>query len=260
MDDAAARRIRSRWRKDFVRNQGDGWGWTLDFLARAAEEVGTIEDGEADRRRSAGQDYVRLCHGDLRADRAPRRAARRALATDAEAADFQPEPADAAVLAGWGDGAAIADRRRDRGTARRRWMAASWPRPIASGRANPGGDHAAALTATARALAAGGTGALRTRVHGDFHLGQVLVVQGDAFIIDFEGEPARTMEQRRARSPRRCATSPGCCARSTTPRPRRPAGSHRRVRAARRRRRQSGAGAVPHRRRAVLPGGLSRGA
>ena len=37
-------------------------------------------------------------------------------------------------------------------------------------------------------------------MHGDFHLGQVLVVQGDAFLIDFEGEPARTMEQRRAKS------------------------------------------------------------
>ena len=33
-------------------------------------------------------------------------------------------------------------------------------------------------------------------MHGDFHLGQVLVVQSDAYIIDFEGEPARTMEQR----------------------------------------------------------------
>ena len=37
-------------------------------------------------------------------------------------------------------------------------------------------------------------------MHGDFHLGQVLVVQGDAYIIDFDGEPARTMEQRRAKS------------------------------------------------------------
>ncbi len=36
-------------------------------------------------------------------------------------------------------------------------------------------------------------------MHGDFHLGQVLVVQSDAYLIDFEGEPARTMEQRRAK-------------------------------------------------------------
>ena len=40
---------------------------------------------------------------------------------------------------------------------------------------------------------------LRTRCHGDFHLGQVLWAGGDYFIIDFEGEPARTLADRRGK-------------------------------------------------------------
>jgi maltose alpha-D-glucosyltransferase/alpha-amylase len=50
------------------------------------------------------------------------------------------------------------------------------------------------------ALAAQGTGTLRIRVHGDFHLGQVLVSQGDVFIVDFEGEPIKAVESRRNKS------------------------------------------------------------
>ncbi|PZR50743.1 MAG: alpha-amylase, partial [Stutzerimonas stutzeri] len=55
------------------------------------------------------------------------------------------------------------------------------------------------LLAQVKRLAARTVGGVRTRVHGDLHLGQVLVVQGDAYFIDFEGEPARSLDERRAK-------------------------------------------------------------
>lgn len=41
--------------------------------------------------------------------------------------------------------------------------------------------------------------AVITRYHGDYHLGQVLLVQNDFIIVDFEGEPARPINRRRAK-------------------------------------------------------------
>ena len=71
--------------------------------------------------------------------------------------------------------------------------------------------RSAALPRAARA-------ALRTRVHGDFHLGQVLVVA--ATPISSTSRASRRARWRSAApSPRGCATSPACCAPSTMPRP-----------------------------------------
>jgi maltose alpha-D-glucosyltransferase/alpha-amylase len=51
------------------------------------------------------------------------------------------------------------------------------------------------------ALLPGDIDGLKIRHHGDFHLGQILIVKDDIFIIDFEGEPRRPLEDRRRKAP-----------------------------------------------------------
>ena len=55
-----------------------------------------------------------------------------------------------------------------------------------------------------RLLTHAGSSGRVIRTHGDYHLGQTLMSRNDWIILDFEGEPARTLvERRRKRSPLR---------------------------------------------------------
>ncbi len=59
-------------------------------------------------------------------------------------------------------------------------------------------DLAARIAAELTVFEALSSPPLLTRVHGDYHLGQVLIAPGVYRIVDFEGEPVRPLGERRA--------------------------------------------------------------
>jgi maltose alpha-D-glucosyltransferase/alpha-amylase len=174
----------------WVVNQGDGWTWTLDYLDRWFEQALTDEAGGST--------------SDAAEQHAPYLAAARtlgrrtaelhaALARRTGDPAFDPEPMGA------GDAAALARDSRERAIAALEALGkriATLPEDVREP-ARALVERRERLLERIAAHAGDASAGPRIRVHGDYHLGQVLVAEDDFVIADFEGEPARGLEERR---------------------------------------------------------------
>ncbi len=174
----------------FVRHQGDAWSWTLDHLTRALDGMAQAEtDKEKEADLLADCDIVATAVGHRLGEM------HRVLAGAATDIAFAAESATEADVARWTEKIEARVAKACDTLASHK----TWERSQDGERATTLLGMRDAIIVSVHDLAKSGLGALKTRIHGDFHLGQVLVASGDAFIIDFEGEPATSIEERRAK-------------------------------------------------------------
>jgi maltose alpha-D-glucosyltransferase/alpha-amylase len=171
----------------FIRNQGDAWSWVLDQLTRTLDTLGPTD---------TEFDSLSDCEGICAV--IGRRLGEMHLVLSCETSnpDFAPKAADASDIAHWMEKTQERLERAYVSMAKTR----DWPRSIDFERSKALLSVQSQLTHAVAALAQLGTGSLMTRIHGDFHLGQVLVASGDVYIVDFEGEPIAPIAERRART------------------------------------------------------------
>ncbi|HLI16888.1 MAG TPA: putative maltokinase, partial [Rhodanobacteraceae bacterium] len=170
----------------FVRNQGDGWTQTVEHLERCLEAIALAPPDQAN---GASADvYV-----DLLGTLGKRTAElHRALARHTGNPAFEPEPVGAHDEAAWRDAALD--------QARRAFSALEHAAAHTSGATRSEVDMLLArqqeCLALMERLTAAPLGASKTRIHGDYHLGQVLLCKDDWMIVDFEGEPSKPLAGR----------------------------------------------------------------
>jgi maltose alpha-D-glucosyltransferase/alpha-amylase len=176
----------------FVQNQGDAWTVTSAYLDRFVEEqrLLTAEAAEHSDEQAA---YAR------RMEQVGRRVAelQLALASRDDVADFAPEPIAAADIRAWTDEVLRRANATFTELARRRSDLSDNDRQLVDELLSRRG----LLPDRLRELLPASIGTMKIRHHGDFHLGQMLIVKDDVFIIDFEGEPRRSIEERRRKAP-----------------------------------------------------------
>ena len=181
-----------------VQNQGDAWSVVVDALSRylrdnAYSSQPALDEGADPAAQSEPKLVIQLDAAEVLGRRTGEMHA--ALATKTGDPDFDPERLDDESYM-----ALIADAKREAGEALALLSGAKagLPADLADDIERLLGAEKDILTWFDR------FGGLkidthRTRIHGDYHLGQVLVSKNDVVILDFEGEPGREMEERRAK-------------------------------------------------------------